>query len=232
MMNTTQTFCFEPFVNRKTYYEVSQDGLTYRPFNREKLSIKWEEVDYLKNNSDKCVDVYFNGREDPIPIYYGTADFNVLLKRICDQLAAIHSGIFQNQEFKASKSYFLHILFGLVLSLVIVLFGVQYNSKILLIISALFVLLSINLMNRPLAIFLSERHILIRSFLFRKIFTYADIKELDFRLIGMDESTSLAINIQLTGGKKFKIQRFNHLILCFILLTLAKNREGVRYSNG
>jgi hypothetical protein len=231
-MSTMQTFCFEPYVNRKTHYDVSNDGLTYRPYNSKKLSIKWEDIDYLKNSSNKCVDVYINGLEDPIPIYYGTADFHVLLKMICDQLAATHTGIFQSQEFKASKSYFLHIVFGLVLSLVIIIFGVQYDSKILLIISALFVLLSINLMNRPLSIFLLERNILIRSFLFKKIFTYADIKELDFRLIGTDESTSLAINIQLTNGRKFRIQRFNRLILCFILLTLAKNGEGGRYSNG
>ena len=231
-MNAMKTFCFEPFVNRKTYYDVSHDGFTYRPYNRKKLDIKWEDIDYLKNSSNKCVDVYFNGREDPIPIFYGTSDFNVLLKMICDQLAAIHPDIFQSQEFKASKSYFLHILFGLAVSLVIVIFGVQYDSKILLIISALFVLLSINLMNRPLSIFLSERNILIRSFLFKKIFTCADIQEIDFKLVGMDESTFLAINIQLTNGKRFRIQRFDRMILCFILLTLVRNKESGRYSNG
>ena len=231
-MSTTQTFCFEPFPNRTIHYDVSTAGLTYRPYNSERVNIKWEDIGYLKNSSNKCVDVYFDDRDDPIPIYYGTADFNILLKMICDRLAAIHKGVFQSQEFKASKSYYLHILFGLTLSLVIIIFGVEYDSKIMFIIAALFFLLGIHLMNRPLSIFLSDNQFLIRSMLFRKIFSYADIKDLDFKLIGSDYSTSLAINIQLTDGRKFRIQRFNNLILCFILLTLAKNREGGRPSNG
>ena len=232
VMATTQTFCFEPFLNRKIHYDVSHEGLTYRPYNSEKLSIKWEDIDYLKNSSNNCVDVYFNGRKDPIPIHYGTADFDVLLKMICQRLAAIHTEIFQSHGFKASTSYLIHIVFGLVLFLVIILFSVTYDSKVLLIISALFILLGIHLMNRPLSIFLSEHNFFIRSFLFGKIFKYTDIQELDFKLIGTDYSTSLAIHIQLTNGRKLKIQRFNHLILCFILLTLAKDREGGRYSNG
>ena len=231
-MDTTQTFCFEPFLNKKIHYDVSNEGLIYRPYKGEKLSIKWEEIDYLKNSSNKCVDIYFSGRDDPIPIHYGTADFNVLLKMICQRLAAIHTEIFQNHGFKASTSYFLHIIFGLVLSSVVIILSVTYDSKILLIIAALFVLLGIQLLNRPLSIFLSEHNFLIRSFLFGKIFKYADIQELDFKLIGMDYSISLAIHIQLTNGRSFRIQRFNHLILCFILLTLAKNRECGRYSNG
>ncbi len=227
-MSTTQTFCFEPFPKRTIHYDVSTDGLTYRPYNSERVSITWEGIDYLKNSSNKCVDVYFNNRDEPIPIYYGTADFNVLLKMICDRLADIHKGVFQSQEFKASKGYYLHILFGLALSLVIIIFGVEYDSKIMFIISALFFLLGIHLMTRPLSIFLSDNQFLIRSMLFRKIFSYADIKDLDFKLIGSDYSTSLAINIQLTNGRKFRIQRFNNLILCFILLTLAKNRKDGR----
>ncbi len=224
-MSTVQTFCFEPFLNRKTYYDISDDGLTYRPHNKEKVDIKWEDIDYLQNSANKWVEVYFNGLEDPVPIYYDTGDFVILLKLICDKLAAIHGGIFQSQEFKASTSYFVHMIFGLALSLVIIIFGIEYDSKILLAISGLFVILSIHLMNRPLSILLSEKSFLIRSFLFKKIFRYSDIEGLDFKLIGSDYSTYLAINIDLTSGKKIKIQRFNHIILCFILLTLAKNNE-------
>ena len=144
---------------------------------------------------------------------------------ICDKLADIHGEVFQSQEFKASTSYFVHILFGLALSLVIIIFGIEYDSKILLAISGLFVILSIHLMNRPLSIFLSENSILIRSFLLKKRFKYADIKELEFKVVGSDYATYLAIIIHLKNGKRFKIQRFDHIILCFILLTLGQNRH-------
>ncbi len=224
-MSTVQTFCFEPFLNRKTYYDVSDDGLIYRPDNKEKVNIKWEDIDYLQNNPNKWVEVYFTGLEDPVPIYYDTGDFGILLKLVCDKLAAIHGGIFQSQEFKASTGYFVHIIFGLVLSLVIIILGIEYDSKILLAISGLFVILSIHLMNRPLSISLFEKSFLIGSFLFKKKFEYSDIKALEFNLIGSDYSTYLAINIHLRNGKKVKMQRFNQIILCFILLTLGKNNE-------
>ena len=224
-MSTVQTFCFEPFLNRKYYYDFSDDGLTYRPYNSEKLNIKWEDIDYLENSPNKWVEVYFNGLEDPVPIYYDTGNFGILLKLICDKLATRHGEIFQSQEFQASTSYFIHMIFGLVLSLVIIIFGIEYNSKILLAISGLFVILSIHLMNRPLSILLAEKSFLIRSFLVKKDYRYSDIQELDFKLTGSDYSTYLAVNIHLKGGKKIKIQRFNHIILCFILLTLGKNQE-------
>ena len=225
-MGTVQTFCFEPFLNRTYYYDVSDDGLTYRPYNSDTLTINWEDIDYLQNSSNRWVEVYCKGLEDPVPIYYDTGDFEMLLKFVCDKLAAIHGEIFQRQEFKASTSYFIHILFGLALSLVIIIFGIEYDSKILLAISGLFVILSIHLMNRPLSILLSEKSFLIRSFLFKKIYRYSDINGLNFKLFGSDYSTYLAVNIHLKSGKKLKIQRFDHLILCFILLTLARN-EGV-----
>jgi hypothetical protein len=80
-------------------------------------------------------------------------------------------------------------------------------------------------MNRPLSISLFEKSFLIGSFLFKKKFEYSDIKALEFNLIGSDYSTYLAINIHLRNGKKVKMQRFNQIILCFILLTLGKNNE-------
>ena len=224
-MSTDQTFCFEPFLNRKYYYDVSDEGLTYRPYDGENLNIRWEDIDYLKNGSNKWVEIYYKGLEDPIPIYYDTGDFGILLKLICDKLADIHRDVFQSQEFKASKSYFIHILFGLALSLVIIIFGIEYDSKILLAISGLFVILSIHLMNRPLSIFLSEKSILIRSFLLKKNFRYSNIEELEFKVIGSDYATYLAIIIHLKSGKRLKIQRFDHIILCFILLTVGLKHE-------
>jgi len=224
-MSTFQTFCFEPFLNRKYYYDLSDEGLTYRPYDGEDLNIKWEDIDYLQSGSNKWVEIYYKGLEDPIPIYYDTGDFGILLKMICDKLADIHGGVFQNQEFKASRSYFIHILFGLALSLVIIIFGIEYDSKILLAISGLFVILSIHLMNRPLSIFLSDKSILIRSFILKRSFGYAEVKELEFKVIGSDYATYLAIIIHMKSGKRFKIQRFDHLILCFILLTLGQKHQ-------
>jgi hypothetical protein len=170
------------------------------------------------------VEAYFNGGEDPVPIYYDTGEFNILLKMICDKLAAIHEGIFQSQEFKASRGYFIHIIFFLFLSLAIIIFGIEYDSKMMLAVSALFFILGIHLMNRPLSILLSEKNFLIRNFLFKKIFKYSDIKELDFKLVGHEYSTYLGINIQLINDKKFKIQRFDNIILCYIFLTSALSK--------
>lgn len=221
-MGTVQTFCFEPFLNHKYYYDVCDDGLIFRPYEGEKLDIKWADIDYLQNNPNRRVEVYFKGQEDPVPIYYDTDEFNILLKMICDKLAAIHGEVFQSQEFKASTSYFVHITFFLFLSLAIIIFGIEYNSKVLLAVSALFFILGIHLMNRPLSILLSEKNFLIRNFLFKKVVKYSDIKGLDFKLVGHEYSTYLAINIQLINGKKFKIQRFNNIILCYIFLTSAR----------
>ncbi len=226
-MGTVQTFCFEAFLNHKSYYDVSDEGLFFRPHQGEKLDIKWQDIDYLQNSPNKRVEVYFNGGEDPVPIYYETREFNVLLKLICDKLAAIHGEVFQSQEFKASTSYFIQIIFFICLSLVIIIFGIENDSKILLAVSALFFILGIHLMNRPLSILLSEKNFLIRNFLFKKIFRYSDIKGLDFKLVGHEYSTYLAINIHLINGKKFKIQRFNNIILCYIFLTSALSKTKV-----
>jgi hypothetical protein len=223
-MGTLETFCFEPFQNHKYYYDVCDDGLIFRPYQGETLDIKWEDIDYLQNSPNKRVEVFFNGGEDPVPIYYDTGEFNILLKMICDKLAAIHREIFQSQEFKASRSYFIHITFFLFLSLAIIIFGIEYDSKMLLAVSASFFILGIHLMNRPLSILLSEKNFLIRNFLFKKIFKYSDIKALDFKLIGHEYSTFLGINIHLINGKKFKIQRFDNIILCYIFLTSALSK--------
>ena len=94
-MGAVQTFCFEPFLNHKYYYDVCDEGLIFRPYQGETLDIKWEDIDYLQNSPNRRVEVYFNGhREDPVPIYYDTGEFNILLKMICDKLAAIHEGSF------------------------------------------------------------------------------------------------------------------------------------------
>ena len=223
-MGTVQTFCFEPFPNHKYYYDVCDEGLIFRPHQGETLDIKWEDIDYLQNSPNRRVEAYFNGGEDPVPIYYDTGEFNILLKMICDKLAAIHEGIFQSREFKASRGYFIQIIFFLFLSLAIIIFGIEYDSKMMLAVSALFFILGIHLMNRPLSILLSEKNFLIRNFLFKKIFRYSDIKELDFKLIGHEYSTYLGINIQIINGKKFKIQRFDNIILCYIFLTSSLSK--------
>lgn len=228
-MDTARTFCFEPFLNRKYYYDVYDEGLIFRPYDGENLDIKWEDIDYLQNTPKKQVEVYFKGGEDPVLIYYDTGGFNILLKMICDKLAAIHGEIFQNQEFKASRSYFFHITFFIFFSLAIIIFGIEYDSKILLAVSALFFILGIHLMNRPLSIFLRDKNFIIQNFLFKKILRYSDIKGLDFALVGHEYSTYLAIIIHLINGKKFKIQRFDNIILCYILLISARNRTSNLY---
>jgi hypothetical protein len=224
-MDEAQTFCFEPYLNRKYYYDVYDEGFIFRPYEGEKLDIKWEDIDYLQNSPNRRVEVYFSGGEDPVPIYYDTGEFNILLKTICDKLTTIHGEIFQSQEFAASRSYFIHITFFIFLSLAIIIFGIEYDSKILLVVSALFFILGIHLMNRPISIVLSEKTFLIRNFLSKKIFSYSDIKELDFKLVGHEYSTYLAIIIQLINGKKYKVQRFDNIILCYIFLTSAAKKR-------
>ena len=226
-MGATQTFCFEPFLNRKYYYDVYDEGFIYRPYDGEKRDIKWEDIDYLQNSPNRRVEVFFKGGEDPVPIYYDTGEFDVLLKMICDKLSVIHGGIFKGQAFKASRGYFIHITFFIFLSLAIIIFGLEYDSKIMIAVSILFFILGIHLMNRPLSIFLSDQNFLIRNFIFKKIFNYTDIKELDFKLVGHEYSTYLAIIIHLINGRKFKIQRFDNIILCYILLTSAMKKAPI-----
>jgi hypothetical protein len=214
-------------LNRRYYYDVCDEGLIFRPHEGEKLNIKWEDIDYLQNSPNRRVEVHFKEGEEPLPIYYDTGDFNILLKIICDKLADIHRDIFRNEEFKASRSYFIQIIFFLFLSLAIIIFGLEYDSKMMLAVSSLFFILGIHLMNRPLSIVLSEKNFLIRNSLFKKIFNYTDIKELDFKLVGHEYSTYLAIIIHLFNGKKLKMQRFDNIILCYIFLTAARKKRLV-----
>lgn len=217
-MNTNQTFCFEAQNNQKYYYDINDDGLTYRSSDTEEISINWEDIDFLKDSPYKRVDVHFQNMEYPIPIYYDTGRFETLLKAMCDKLADIHSRNLPSREFKASLGYFIHIIVAISFSSLIIIFGIENNSKLLLAASILFLFLAIHLMRRPLSISFSDENFIIRNLFFKKIFRYSDIKGLDFSLTGHEYSTYLVINIHLKNGKKLKIQRFNDITLCYIYL--------------
>lgn len=218
-MNITQTFSFKAQNSKKYYYDISNEGLVYRPPDDEETTIKWEDIDYLQDSPYRRVDVHFQNDEDPIPIYYDTGRFVILLRTICDKLAAVHSELLPGHEFTASMGYFFHIIATISFSALIIIFGIENDSKLLLMVSVLFLILAIHLMKRPLRISFSEENFIIKDLFFKKTFGYSDISDLDFSLTGHEYSTYLVINIHLKNGKKLKIQRLKDITLCYIYLT-------------
>jgi hypothetical protein len=218
-MSTSKTFCFETKNNQEYCYDVNDEGLKYRAPDGETLIINWEDIDFLQDNPYRRIDIHIKNREDRIPVYYDTEYFELLLKTICEKLSAIHSRELPDREFKASSGYFLQIIAAISFSALVIVFGIEYSSILLLTVSALFLILAIHLMRRPLVISFSEDHFIIKSLFFKKSFRYSHVNELGFTLTGHEYSAYLVINIHMTDGKKIQLQRLRDITLCYIYLT-------------
>jgi len=227
-MPEPQTYIFESDQNQPHYYEVGEAGLTYRPPGRKSIAVPWEDMQYLDDISGHKVNIVLNEAPMIIPLFYATRKFPALLTAVCAKLAELHRTKIGTQIFKGNQAYFVHS--GVVLSIfvVLVLGGTFYLYRET--IAWLFIL-TVTLpmigyiLLQPHSVAPDDDTLFVRDFVRTRFIAYTRIKHVAFAVHGDQYAAFLCILIQLTNGRKIKIQRFENLILLFIFIQTKWHRS-------
>jgi len=147
---------------------------------------------------------------------------------VCSRLARLHRDKIGTQTFQGNLAYFVHS--GLVLSvfLVIVLAGTfylyRYTSAWLFILTVTLPMMGYILL-QPHTVVPGDDRLYVRDFVRTRFIDYIRIKQVAFDVHGDQYAAFLCILIQLTNGRKIKIQRFENLILLFIFIQTKWHRS-------
>lgn len=227
-MPEPQTYIFDSDQQQAHYYEVAEEGLTYHPPGRKSIAVRWEDMQYLDDISGHKVNIVLNEAPLIIPLFYATRQFPALLTTVCSKLAQLHRNKIGTQTFKGNLAYFVHS--GLVLSvfLVIVLGGTfylyRYTSAWLFILTVTLPMMGYILL-QPHTVSPDDDSLYVRDFVRTRFIDYTRIKHVSFDVHGDQYAAFLCILVQLTNGRKIKIQRFENLILLFIFITTKWHRS-------
>jgi hypothetical protein len=216
-----QTYIFESAQHPPHYYEVRATGLTYHPPGRKSIDVRWEDIKYLNDISGHKVDIVLNEASIAIPLFYATRDFPALLTAVCSKLAEVHHEKIGTQTFKGNVAYFVHS--GLVLSAFLVLvlgsfFYLHRFTPLWLFILTVTLPMTGYILLQPHTVAPGDDTLFVRDFVRKRFIDYTRIKRVAFDVHGDQYASFLCILVQLTNGRKIKMQRFENLILLYIFI--------------
>jgi hypothetical protein len=229
-MPEPQTYIFESDQHQPHYYEVRASGLTYRPPGRKTIDARWEDIKYLNDISGHKVDIVLDEAPTIIPLFYATRDFPALLTAVCVNLAELHHDKIGTQTFKGSLAYFVHsgLVLGVFLVLVVGSFFYLYRfTPVWLFVMTVTLPMIGYILLQPHTVAPGDETLFVRDFVRKRFIDYTRIKRLTFDVHGDQYAAFLCILVQLTNGRKIKMQRFENLILLFIFIqTKWQNARG------
>ena len=229
-MNESKTFLDESFMNRKIYYDIDENGIIYRPEIGEKLSLSWEDIQYIEDRSGDRVDIFLNEHE-VVPVRYATNEFTVLLKTICVKLSEVRIESFYSHKFSLTLKYYLHLNF-VVTVLVLCLFGSLLAGVALLIMClTLFIPAAIFIQRQPVAVTLDNRSLTVHNFIGKRAIDYDEIHNIDFEVKSNDYGSTLCILINLKNQKNMTFKKIENIVLFFIMLQIKLN-GNVEHTKG
>jgi hypothetical protein len=234
-MPEPETYIFESDQGQRHSYEISAAGLTYRPPGRKSITVRWEDIRYLDDIPGLKVDIVLNDASTIIPLYYDTREFGALLTAVCSNLSGLHREKIGTQTFKGSLAYFVHS--GLVLGvfLVLVLGSVFYLYRftpVWLFVLTVTLPMAAYILLQPHTVVPGDDTLVVKDFVRTRFIDYTRIERVAFDFHGDRQAAFLCILVNLTNGRKIKMQRFENLILLFIFIqTKWHNARGKAAAN-
>jgi hypothetical protein len=228
-MNESKTFCDESFMNRKIYYDVDENGLTYRPDSDQKISLRWRDIQYIEDHSGDRVDIFFNGQKD-FPVRYATHEFSALLKTICLKLSEIRKESFYSHKFTLTLKYLLHLSFVISVLVLCLIISLLAGKALFFIFLTLLVPAVIFIQRQPIALTLHKQSLTVHNLFHKRLINYDEIQNIDFEVKSNDYGSTLCILINLKNGKKWTIKKIKNIILFFIMLQIKLN-ENIKNNN-
>lgn len=223
-MSEPITFFSESFQNRKTYYDVHENGMFYRPDNDEKFRFIWSDIEYIDDIPGERIDIILNNLKN-VPVKYTTNEFPVFLKTICLRLSDIRKNNFRFQKFPLTSKYLFHlsiVVSVLVLSLIIS-FPVSKTSFFLLL--TLSIPLGIFFQRLPISLTLDNHGLTFHHLHKKTAINYDEILDIDFEVLKNDYGSTLGILIKLKDRKDIKIKKLEDIIIFFIMLQIKLNEH-------
>ncbi len=234
-MTDNRLYTFSPTMGPPHHYELDAAGLIYRPPAGEAVHLGWEDIRFLEEGPGQKVDIVATDPQTVVPLFLATQDVDALLDRVCTELSVLHHGRMETLTFRATRNYFTHftVVAGVLIAIFMagVLFLESFEPAMLLIV-AMTVPIMVSLVLQPIEVTPDEDGLHVRNFVRQRLIPYEAIETLRFDVRGDLHVSFLRVMLDLRGGRRIKITRFENLILLFIVIKAYKNAHDTRPANG
>lgn len=223
-MNESKTFIFESYNYSKTYYDIHEDGITYRPDSDEKFNLAWEDIEYIEDRSgDRVVICSYDTKE--VPISYSTIEFPIFLKTICLQLSRFRKDNFRPQKFTLQIQYLFQLSIAVLLLVLSLIISISFSNVLFFSFLTLSIPLVIFFQRQPISLTVDEDSLIFHHVSKETAIKYNEILSIDFEVSDNDYGRTLCIVINLKNKKKITIKKFDDLIVFFIMLQIKLNEN-------
>jgi hypothetical protein len=223
-MNEPKTIFYDDYMNRKIYYDLHENGLTYRTDAGKKLSLSWEDIQYIEDIPGDRVDIVIKNKKE-VPVRYAANKFSLLLKTVCAKIADIHSARFTAQEFTLTLSYMIHLSFVGSVVVLLPLGSLLFDYTLFLLFLAFGVPIGMVVLRQPVSLILNNDGLTIQKLITKQSLNFNEIQSLNFEVKSNQYGSTLCILMDLKNGEKMVLQKFQNIILLFVMLQ-AKINEG------
>jgi len=221
-MSEPITFTSEGFQNRRAYYDVHEDGMSYRPDDGEAISFTWSEIKHIDDHRGGRIEILLEDLQE-IPIRYSTRDFLVLLKIICLRLSDIRRENFRFQKFSLTSQYLSRLSLAVSLLVLALIVSLPISKIIFFILLTLSIPLVIFFQRQPVSLELERKGLTFRYLHKEVTVDYHEILNIDFVVLKNDYESTLGVVISMKNRKDMTIKKLEDIIIFFIMLHIKIN---------
>ena len=221
-MSEPITFISESFPNRRTYYDVHENGLCYRPDSGKKIDLNWSDIKYIDDQPRGRIEIVLDDQRE-VPVRYTTNEFPVFLKTICLRLADIRKESFRSQKFQLTSKYLFHLRIVVSLLVLSLIISFPVSKVLFLVLLTLSIPLAIFFQRQPISLTLDDKRLIFHHLHKETPINFHEIIDIDFEVLINDYGSTLAILINLKGRKDIKIKKLEDIIIFFIMLQIKLN---------
>ena len=208
----------------KIHYDVHDNGLDFRPDNGEIISLNWNDILYIEDRSGHRLDIFSNN-QGPVPVRYVTNGFCLLLETICLKLSEIRKESFSPQIFSLTFKHLLHLIFVISVLVISLLGSFWAGNALFITLLIMFFPLGIILQRQPISLTIGNHHLTVRYLFTKRHINYSEIQNIKFEIKTNDYGSTLCIMVNLKNSMKMTLQKFENLILFFIMLQIKLNEH-------
>ena len=224
----SKTYICESNKNSPVYYDIDDNGIVYRPDNKENISFLWKDIEYIEDRErNRVVLSLYNSTE--IAIHYTTNDFSAFLTTICSKLSEIRRDDFRPQKFTLNFRYIVQLGVVVLLLFLSLIISLPISKTIFFALVSLVIPLVIFFHRQPISITI-ETNGLVFLYLFKEVYVdYSEIVNIDFVVINNDYGRILSIVMGMKNRNNIIIKKTGDIIVLFIILQTILNEKLKSY---
>lgn len=224
-MSESTTFHCESFPNHNTYYDISENGLIFRPDNDENFGFVWKDIQYLEDIPGKQIVIaLYNAKE--VPINYSTTDFPVLLKTVCSRLSEIRKDSFHSQKFTLDLKYLFQLRIAVCLLVLSLIISFMVSMVLFFTFLTLCIPLGIFFQRHPFSLTVGNHSLTFHHLFKETAVHYNEILNMDFEVRTNDYGRTLCIVLDLKNKKTITIKKFEDIIIFFTMVQIKLNENS------